>query len=55
MQNALKHVGHLLKGENGFISDLNACFKVFLKKKKKKKKRTCFKVWEEEDDQFLSI
>jgi len=27
MQNALKHVGHLLRGENGFRSDLNACFK----------------------------
>jgi zinc finger SWIM domain-containing protein 3 len=29
MQNALKHVGHLLRGENGFRSDLNACFKVW--------------------------
>ncbi|XP_062145348.1 protein FAR1-RELATED SEQUENCE 5-like [Alnus glutinosa] len=34
MQNALKHIGHLLRGENGFRSDLNACFKV----------------WEEEDE-----
>jgi len=34
MQNAWKHVGHLLKGENEFRSDLNACFKV----------------WEEEDE-----
>jgi zinc finger SWIM domain-containing protein 3 len=34
MQNALKHIGHLLTGENGFRSDLNACFKV----------------WEEEDE-----
>ncbi|XP_059436424.1 protein FAR1-RELATED SEQUENCE 9-like [Corylus avellana] len=29
MQNALKHVGHLFKGENGFRSDLSACFKVW--------------------------
>jgi zinc finger SWIM domain-containing protein 3 len=34
MQNALKHIGHLLRGENGFRSELNACFKV----------------WEEEDE-----
>jgi hypothetical protein len=34
MQNALKHIGHLLTGENEFRSDLNACFKV----------------WEEEDE-----
>jgi zinc finger SWIM domain-containing protein 3 len=34
MQNALKYIGHLLRGENGFRSDLNAVFKV----------------WEEEDE-----
>jgi zinc finger SWIM domain-containing protein 3 len=34
MQNALKHIGYLLRCENGFRSDLNACFKV----------------WEEEDE-----
>ncbi|XP_059455217.1 protein FAR-RED IMPAIRED RESPONSE 1-like [Corylus avellana] len=34
MQNALKHIGHLLRDKNGFRSDLNACFKV----------------WEEEDE-----
>jgi zinc finger SWIM domain-containing protein 3 len=32
MQNALKHVGHLLRGENEFRSDLNACFKVWEEK-----------------------
>lgn len=32
MQNALKHVGHLLRWENGFRSDLNACFKVWEEK-----------------------
>jgi zinc finger SWIM domain-containing protein 3 len=32
MQNGLKHVGHLLRGENGFRSDLNACFKVWEEK-----------------------
>ena len=29
MQNALKHVGHLFKGESEFRSDFNACSKIW--------------------------
>jgi zinc finger SWIM domain-containing protein 3 len=29
IQNALKHIGHLFRAENGFRSDLHACFKVW--------------------------
>jgi zinc finger SWIM domain-containing protein 3 len=29
MQNPLKHVGHLFKGESEFRSDFNACFKIW--------------------------
>ncbi|KAG2686603.1 hypothetical protein I3760_09G013400 [Carya illinoinensis] len=29
MQNAMKHVGHLLRGESGFRIDFSACFKIY--------------------------
>ncbi|KAG6708290.1 hypothetical protein I3842_06G073800, partial [Carya illinoinensis] len=29
MQNAMKHVGHLLRGEGGFRIDFSACFKIY--------------------------
>ena len=29
MQNALKYVGHLFKGESEFRSDFNACSKIW--------------------------
>ena len=33
MQNALKYIGHLLRDEDGFRSDFNACFKVWEEEK----------------------
>ena len=33
MQNALKGVNHLLRGEDEFRSDLDACFKIWKRRK----------------------